>query len=127
MRILRPAAVLALLLFAAPTAAQEADLGERLATPGFIDNHTHFDQAGALLLGVNLLDVETALQAYTVNNAYAAGEEDLKGSIAPGKLADLVVLERDIFRIPAEQIKDVRVVITVLGGRIVHEADVPGP
>jgi predicted amidohydrolase YtcJ len=68
------------------------------------------------------VDVETALRAYTINNAWAAGEEELKGSIAPGKLADLAVLDRDLFRIPAREIKDVRVVMTVLGGRIVHEA-----
>jgi predicted amidohydrolase YtcJ len=68
------------------------------------------------------IDVETALRAYTVNNAFAAGEEEIKGSVAPGKLADLVVLERDIFRIPAAELKDVRVMMTILGGRVVHEA-----
>jgi predicted amidohydrolase YtcJ len=66
--------------------------------------------------------VETALRAYTVNNAFAAGEERSKGSLAPGKLADLVVLERDIFQIPAADIKDVRVLLTILGGTIVHDA-----
>jgi predicted amidohydrolase YtcJ len=68
------------------------------------------------------IDVETALRAYTVNNAFAAGEERSKGSLAPGKLADLVVLERDIFQIPAADIKDVRVLLTILGGTIVHDA-----
>lgn len=66
------------------------------------------------------LDVQTALRAYTVNNAYAAGEEALKGSIEPGKLADLVILDADLFTIAAERLKDVRVLYTVVGGRIVY-------
>ena len=68
------------------------------------------------------VDLETALRAYTVNNAWAAGEEAIKGSIAPGKLADLVVLDRDPFGIPAQQLKDVRVLLTIVDGRIVHDA-----
>jgi len=65
------------------------------------------------------VDLETALRAYTINNAWAAGEENDKGSLTGGKLADLVVLDRDVFRIPAAEIKDVRVVMTVFGGRVV--------
>jgi predicted amidohydrolase YtcJ len=68
------------------------------------------------------IDVETALRAYTINNAWAAGEEAVRGSLAPGKLADLAVLDRDPFRVPAAELKDVRVLLTVLGGRIVHDA-----
>src|SRR5690606_9312015 len=67
------------------------------------------------------IDVETALRAYTVNNAWAAGEEDLKGTLEPGKLADLVVLDRDPFAVPPEEIKDIRVLLTVVGGRPVYE------
>lgn len=65
------------------------------------------------------VDLETALKAYTVNNAWAAGEEDLKGSLTAGKLADFVVLERDLFKIPPAEIKDVRVLMTVVGGKVV--------
>lgn len=68
------------------------------------------------------IDVETALRAYTVNNAWAAGEEAVKGSITPGKLADLVVLDRDPFRVEASELKDIKVLYTILDGRIVHEA-----
>ena len=67
------------------------------------------------------LDLETALRAYTVNNAWAAGEEAVKGTIAPGKLADLVVLGRDLFAIPPAEIKDVRAEMTIVGGRVVFE------
>ena len=72
------------------------------------------------------VDLETALRAYTVNNAWAAGEEAIKGSIAAGKLADLVVLDRDPFTTPAAQLKDVRVLLTIVDGRIVHDARAAG-
>jgi predicted amidohydrolase YtcJ len=65
--------------------------------------------------------VETALRAYTVNNAWAAGEEAIKGSLARGKLADIVVLDRDPFRVEPDELKDVKVLMTVVGGRIVHD------
>lgn len=67
------------------------------------------------------IDLETALRAYTINNAYAAGEEEWKGSITPGKLADLVVLDRDPFQVPPSELKDIRVLMTIVGGNIVHE------
>jgi hypothetical protein len=66
------------------------------------------------------IDVETALRAYTVNNAWVAGEEAEKGSLAAGKLADLVVLDADPLRIAPERLKDVTVVVTMVGGRIVY-------
>jgi predicted amidohydrolase YtcJ len=68
------------------------------------------------------VDLETALRAYTVNNAWAAGEEAVKGALAPGKLADLVVLEKDPFAVPPAALKDLKVLATVLGGRVVYEA-----
>lgn len=64
---------------------------------------------------------EQALQSYTINNAFAAFEEDLKGSITPGKLADLVVVSRDILEIPEPQVRDAVVDLTVLGGEVVYE------
>jgi predicted amidohydrolase YtcJ len=64
---------------------------------------------------------EDALIAHTQRNAFFVFREDELGSIQPGKLADLVVLDRDYLTIPAEQIKDIRPVITVVGGRVVYE------
>jgi hypothetical protein len=61
-----------------------------------------------------------ALKMYTLNPAYAAFEEEIKGSIAPGKLADLTVLSKDIFSIPEAEIRDTEVVMTVLGGKVVY-------
>jgi len=69
------------------------------------------------------LTVEEALRAYTRGSAYAAFEEMEEGTISPGKLADVVVLSEDLFRIPPERIKDARVEITIVGGRIVYRAD----
>jgi predicted amidohydrolase YtcJ len=68
------------------------------------------------------IDVETAIRAYTINNAYAAFEEDIKGSIEVGKLADFTVLDRDLLAIDPADIKNVRVLATIVGGRIVYAA-----
>ncbi len=67
------------------------------------------------------ISVAEAVDAYTYWPAYAAGEEDYRGSIAAGKLADLVVLSHDIFRIDPMEILDVRVEMTVLDGQVVWE------
>ena len=68
------------------------------------------------------LDLETSLRSYTVNNAWAEGEEANKGSLVAGKLADFVVIDRDLFAIPPTQLKDAKVVLTVTGGRVTHAA-----
>jgi predicted amidohydrolase YtcJ len=74
------------------------------------------------------VDVETALRAYTVNNAWAAGQEDRRGRVAPGFLADLTVLDRDPTRVRPEEIKELKVLLTVVGGRVVYEAQrAPSP
>ena len=65
--------------------------------------------------------VETALRAYTVNTAYAAGEEAVKGKIVPGMLADFTVLDADPFRVAPSRLKDIAVSATIVGGRVVHE------
>ena len=65
--------------------------------------------------------VEEALLAYTRNGAFASFEEASKGSLAPGKLADIVILDRDITRVPVEEIKDVKVLRTIVDGRTVFQ------
>jgi predicted amidohydrolase YtcJ len=70
------------------------------------------------------VDLATALRAYTVNNAFAEGNEGAKGRLQAGLLADFVVLSRDLFAIAPSDIKDVRALLTVVGGRVVH-ADSP--
>ena len=64
---------------------------------------------------------EQALRAYTASGAFATRDETLKGTISPGKLADLAVLSHDYLAVGTEQIKDIEVVRTVVGGRVVFE------
>jgi hypothetical protein len=66
------------------------------------------------------ITVEEALRSYTIHNAFAAFEESKKGSIEAGKLADVVVLDRDIFSIPPVAIPQVKVLYTIAGGKIVY-------
>ncbi|WP_446744847.1 amidohydrolase [Silvibacterium acidisoli] len=68
------------------------------------------------------LTVEQSVHAYTMGSAYAESQDDIKGSLAPGKLADFDVLSDDIFHIDPVKIKDVTVVTTVLGGEIVRSS-----
>lgn len=69
------------------------------------------------------LSVEEALRAYTLGSAYAAFQENEKGSIEPGKLGDVVVLSDDVFTIPPEKIRDVHVAMTIVGGKVVHKSE----
>lgn len=65
---------------------------------------------------------EEALIAHTRNNAFILFQENQIGSLAPGKYADLLVLDRDYLTVPADQIKDIRPLMTMVGGRVVYEA-----
>ena len=67
------------------------------------------------------LTLEEALRAYTQGSAYAEFQEKVKGTIAPEKLADMVVLSADLFSIPANRIKDERVIVTIVGGEVVYQ------
>ena len=68
------------------------------------------------------IDLETAIRGYTINGAYANFAEQNRGSLTPGKYADLVLLSEDLFRIPPDKIKDSRVVWTVVGGKEAYRA-----
>jgi hypothetical protein len=63
-----------------------------------------------------------ALRSYTIACAYAAFEEDIKGTLTPGKLADVVVLSKDILTVPEEEIRDAQVLYTIVGGKVVYDA-----
>ena len=67
------------------------------------------------------ITVAEAVRAYTIGSAYAEFQEHEKGTIAPGKLADLVILSRDIFKIDPKEIEKVTVVMTIMDGRVVYE------
>ena len=70
----------------------------------------------------NLLDRTEALRLYTAGGAWMSSEEAKKGTLEPGKLADLVVLSTDYFSVPVDAVKDVESVLTMVGGKVVYAA-----
>ena len=77
-------------------------------------------RSGKPILPEEAITVEEALRAATWTPAYSTFQEDLKGSIEPGKLADLVVLGRDLLTVPPDEIKDIPVLQTMVGGEFVY-------
>ena len=75
---------------------------------------------GSVFFPAQRMSRAEALRSYTLSNAYAAFEEDLKGSLRPGKLADITILSRDIMTIPEDQIVATDVVYTIVGGKIAY-------
>ena len=65
---------------------------------------------------------EEAIRMYTINGAYLSFEEEVKGSIEPGKLADLIVIDRDILTCPEDEIREIKVLRTILRGETVYKA-----
>ena len=78
--------------------------------------------AGGMKVIKQTISREDALIAHTRKNAFLVFHEDDLGAIQPGKLADLVVLDRDYLTIPADQIKDIKPMMTMVGGRIVYDS-----
>jgi predicted amidohydrolase YtcJ len=76
---------------------------------------------GTLIAPHEAVTREEALYAYTVAGAWLTREEQFKGPLAPGNLADIAVLDRDYFVVPDEEIKDVLVDTTIIGGRVVYQ------
>ncbi len=68
------------------------------------------------------IPIKEAIRQYTINGAYQDHQEDIKGSIEPGKLADLVVLGEDILAIDPHKIIDIPVLMTIVGGKIVFSS-----
>jgi predicted amidohydrolase YtcJ len=71
------------------------------------------------------IGVEDALRAYTRGSAYASFDDKEKGILAAGALADFVVIDRDLTRVAPETIRDAHVVLTAIGGQVVHERKAP--
>jgi predicted amidohydrolase YtcJ len=78
---------------------------------------------GAVLAPEQAISVLEAIRIYTYNSAYTAFEEDSKGSLEVGKLADIAVLSEDILSVPVDRIRDIRTVLTVLDGKVVYQED----
>jgi predicted amidohydrolase YtcJ len=81
---------------------------------------TRKTEQGSLILPGEAISREEALKAYTINNAFASFEEAIKGSIEPGKLADMAVLSDDILTCSEESIKEIKSLMTILGGKTVY-------
>lgn len=77
---------------------------------------------GAEIGAAQAISVDEAMRCYTVNPALAERQAASKGTLAPGKLADLIVLDHDLYRIPADQIRDTAVRATLVGGRTVFRS-----
>jgi predicted amidohydrolase YtcJ len=77
--------------------------------------------SGQVLAPEERISVQQALALYTRNGAFAGFEENFKGSLKPGKLADFVVVDRDVLAVPADELCDVQVLQTFLGGDKVYD------
>lgn len=73
---------------------------------------------GSVFQGDEVYSRQRALYSYTMGNAIAAFEEDIKGSLTPGKLADITILSQDLLTVADEKIMDTEIVMTILGGKI---------
>ncbi len=84
---------------------------------------TRKTERGNVVMPEEAISREDALKMYTINNAYSTFEENLKGSIEVGKLADIVVLSKDILTCPVDQIKEIKSEMTMVGGKVVYSSE----
>jgi hypothetical protein len=82
---------------------------------------TGLNARGVLINDGQQITRQEVLRLYTRENGWFLREEDTLGSIEPGKFADLAVLNKDYFTVPDEELKQLRSVLTVVGGEIVHD------
>jgi predicted amidohydrolase YtcJ len=83
---------------------------------------TRKTERGSIIVPEQTISREQVLRMYTINNAYGTFEEDIKGSLEPGKLADLIVVSDDFMSCPVMEIKDMKVEMALVGGQIVFTA-----
>ena len=82
---------------------------------------TRKTEQGTVLFPEERLTREQAIRLYTVNNAYLHHEENEKGSLEVGKLADLIIVDRDVLDCTEEDLRRTRVLYTVIGGKVFYE------
>jgi predicted amidohydrolase YtcJ len=80
---------------------------------------------GTVLNPEQKISREQALRMWTWNAAYLSFDEPVKGSIEPGKLADLVIIDRDYLTCPEDEIKDIQALQTIIGGKVVYDSTSP--
>ena len=89
--------------------------------PNFHATATRKLKDGSVFFGDQKMSRMEALKSYTINGAYAAFEEGIKGSLTPGKLADVTVLSKDILTVPDDEILSAKVRYTIVGGKVLYE------
>ena len=92
-----------------------------LAIEAAVTRQDPYNDTGPVLDESERVDLATMIDAYTINGAYQMKLDDVQGSIEVGKRADLVVLDRNLFEIPASEISDAQIVMTIFDGRTVFE------
>ncbi|NIR51757.1 amidohydrolase [candidate division KSB1 bacterium] len=103
------------------TAAAEYPINPMLGMYAAVTRQTTTGQPEGGWFPEERISIEEAIKAYTYHTAYANFEEDIKGSITAGKLADMTVLSRNLLEIPPEEILETDVLYTVVDGKIVYE------
>ena len=89
--------------------------------PSFYATVTRKMKDGAIFYPDQRMSREEALRSYTLNCAYAAFQEDILGSITPGKLADITVLSKDIMSVPEDEILEAEILYTIVGGKVLYQ------
>ncbi len=92
--------------------------------PNFFATVTRRVKDGSVFYGDQKMTRMEALKSYTINGAYAAFEENVKGSLKPGKLADVTVLSKDILTVPDNEIPSAKVLYTIVGGKVLYAGEV---
>jgi len=90
--------------------------------PGLAASVTRRMKDGRVFHGEQRMTREEALSSYTLSAAFAAHEDDVKGSLVVGKYADIVILDQDLRTCPDEAITKTKVLYTIVGGRVAYEA-----
>jgi predicted amidohydrolase YtcJ len=89
--------------------------------PCYYATVTRKTKDGSLFFPDQRMSREEALRSYTINGAYASFQEDILGSLTPGKLADITILSKDIMTVPEDEILDTEVLYTIVGGKTVYK------
>ncbi len=105
------------------TGGNSDSFGENWPITGIAGCVTRRSYSGDYLCREQAISVMDAIRAYTVNGAFLEGTENEKGSLEPGKFADMVVLDRDILTVDPLDIVNTRVLMTIVGGEVVYDRD----
>jgi predicted amidohydrolase YtcJ len=103
------------------TSASEYPINPMLGLYAAVTRQTISGEPAAGWFPSERISIEEAIRAYTYNTAYANFEEQIKGSVEVGKLADLTVLSKNLLRAPARELLKTEVIYTIVGGKIVYQ------